>query len=198
MQRGKNKDYKIAIIVALIVTTVAITIGYASFSQTLTISGDATVNHSAWIIKFKNLSSANLTGTAEEVSAPEISGDGTTISSYNVKFTTPGDSVTYTFDVANEGTFNAKISSVNIPTPVCTGTGDNAANDSTNVCNHLVYTLTYADGTAINIDDKLNRESTASLKLTLTYKDDITASELPNNDVAVSNLSITMNYDQTT
>ena len=35
MQRGENKDYKIAIIVALIVSTVAITIGYASFNEAL-------------------------------------------------------------------------------------------------------------------------------------------------------------------
>ena len=31
----------------------------------------------------------------------------------------------------------------------------------------------------------------------LTYKDDITAEELPNNDVAVSNLTVTINYGQT-
>ncbi len=198
MQRGKNKNYKIVLIVALIVAAVAITIGYASFSETLTITGDATVNHSAWIIKFKNLSDASLTGTAEEIAHPEVSTDGTTLSSYNVKFTTPGDTVTYTFDVANEGTFNAKLSTINIPTPICTGNGDNAANDAANVCNHLTYTLTYSDDTEIKEGDLLPKETSKNLKLTLTYKDDITASELPNNDVAVSNLSITMYYEQTT
>ena len=37
MQRGKNKDWKLAMIALLIVSSVAITIGYASFSQILTI-----------------------------------------------------------------------------------------------------------------------------------------------------------------
>ena len=195
--RRKSINYKIALIVALIVSTVAITIGYASFSGALKINGDATVNHSSWIIKFTNLAEANLLGTAEEVNPPEISENGTTLSGYNVKFTTPGDSVSYTFDVANEGTFKAKITSLDISTPICTGNGENAANDAANVCNHLLYTLTYSDGTSLSVGDILNSETSKSLILTLTYKDDITAEELPNNDVTVSNLSVTINYGQT-
>lgn len=196
MQRGKNKDWKLAMIALLIVSSVAITIGYASFSQILTINGEATVEKSTWKIGFENLSSAILVGTAEEVTHPSISSGGTDIGSYNVNFTTPGDSVSYTFDIVNSGTFDAKLSSITIPVPVCTGSGDNAAADAANVCNHLVYTLTYSDGTVINENDTLNKQTSRSLKLTLIYKDDITASELPNNDVSISNLSISMYYSQ--
>ncbi len=196
MQRGKNKDWKLAMIALLIVSSVAITIGYASFSQILTINGEATVEKSTWKIGFENLSSAILVGTAEEVTHPSISSGGTDIGSYNVNFTTPGDSVSYTFDVVNSGTFDAKLSSITIPVPVCTGSGDNAAADAANVCNHLVYTLAYSDGTVINENDTLNKQTSRSLKLTLIYKDDITASELPNNDVSISNLSISMYYSQ--
>ena len=46
MKRGKNKDWKLAMIALLIVSSVAITIGYASFSQILTINGEATVEKS--------------------------------------------------------------------------------------------------------------------------------------------------------
>ena len=196
MKRGKNKDWKLAMIALLIVSSVAITIGYASFSQILTINGEATVEKSTWKIGFENLSSAILVGTAEEVTHPSISSGGTDIGSYNVNFTTPGVSVSYTFDVVNSGTFDGKLSSTTIPVPVCTGSGDNAAADAANVCNHLVYTLTYSDGTVINENDTLNKQTSRSLKLTLIYKDDITASELPNNDVSISNLSISMYYSQ--
>ena len=48
MKRGKNKDWKLAMIALLIVSSVAITIGYASFSQILTINGEATVEKSTW------------------------------------------------------------------------------------------------------------------------------------------------------
>ena len=64
MRRGKSVNYKLALIVALIVSTVAITIGYASFSEALKINGDATVNHSSLVIKFTNLQPASLLGTA--------------------------------------------------------------------------------------------------------------------------------------
>ena len=186
MRRGKSVNYKLALIVALIVSTVAITIGYASFSEALKINGDAIVNHSSWVIKFTNLQPASLKGTAEEITPPEIDAKATTLSGYNVKFTTPGDSVSYTFDVANEGTFKGKITSLDIATPICTGNGDNAVNDASNVCNHL-----------LSVGDLLNSETSKTLLLTLTYKDDITAEELPNNDVAVSNLAVTINYGQT-
>ena len=79
MKRGKNKDWKLAMIALLIVSSVAITIGYASFSQILTINGEATVEKSTWKIGFENLSSAILVGTAEEVTHPSISSGGTDI-----------------------------------------------------------------------------------------------------------------------
>lgn len=79
MQRGKNKAWKLAMIALLIVSSVAITIGYASFSQILTINGEATVEKSTWKIGFENLSSAILVGTAEEVTHPSISSGGTDI-----------------------------------------------------------------------------------------------------------------------
>lgn len=196
MRRGYGNNFKLAMITLLIVSSIAITIGYASFSQILSIDGDATVEKSSWKINFDNLSSAILTGTAEEVSHPSVSSDGTEISSYNVNFTTPGDSVTYTFDVVNSGTFDAVLSSISIPVPVCTGSGENAPNDASNVCNHLVYSLTYSDDSVIKENDTLSKDTSKSLKLTLTYKDDITASELPNNDVSISNLGISMYYSQ--
>lgn len=79
MKRGKNKDWKLAMIALLIVSSVAITIGYASFSQILTINGEATVEKSTQKIGFENLSSAILVGTAEEVTHPSISSGGTDI-----------------------------------------------------------------------------------------------------------------------
>ena len=79
MKRGKNKDWKLAMIALLIVSSVAITIGYASFSQILTINSEATVEKSTWKIGFENLSSAILVGTAEEVTHPSISSGGTDI-----------------------------------------------------------------------------------------------------------------------
>lgn len=199
--RGKNKESKISIVIFLILCSIAVSIGYASFSRTLDISGEATVNKSSWKVQFQNLSDPIVSGenngaTVSVISKPTISDDGKTIGSYNVSFTTPGDTVSFTFEVANLGTFNAELSSVNIPVPTCTGYGDNSANDAANVCKNLVYSLTYEDGSALNIHDTLNVDQVRKMKLTLTYKESITDVELPHDDVTVSNLAITLNYSQ--
>lgn len=199
--RGKNKESKISVVIFLILCSIAVSIGYASFSRTLDISGEATVNKSSWKVQFQNLSEPIVSGpnngaTVSVISKPTISDDGKTIGSYNVSFTTPGDTVSFTFEVANLGTFNAELAAMSIPVPTCTGYGDNSANDAANVCKNLVYSLTYEDDSALNIHDSLNVEEVRKLKLTLTYKESITDTELPHDDVTVSNLAITLDYSQ--
>lgn len=192
-----NKGTKyIKIGVALAAFLLCGTIVYAGFTQQLDIQGNATVKKSSWAIKFTNLQPVVKTGTATEVTAPTINTNDTKISDYDVTLTTPGDSVTYDFDVTNEGTFDAKISSITIPKPTCAGSGVNAEADETNVCNNLTYTLTYADGTQLAVDDTLTSGETKSLKLTLTYSSSINAEQLPTEDVSISNLAISVIYAQ--
>lgn len=192
-----NKGTKyIKIGVALAAFLLCGTIVYAGFTQQLDIQGNATVKKSSWAIKFTNLQPVVKTGTATEVTAPTINTNDTKISDYDVTLTTPGDSVTYNFDVTNEGTFDAKISSITIPKPTCAGSGVNAEADETNVCNNLTYTLTYADGTQLAVDDTLTSGETKSLKLTLTYSSSINAEQLPTEDVSISNLAISVIYAQ--
>lgn len=192
----KERTNKILAIVAICVAVAGLTVGFAAFSSTLTINGTGTVKASNWQVRFENLSAVTKTGTASEVTAPTINTNDTNIGDYDVTFTTPGDSISYTFDVANNGTFDAEVTTVTIPTPTCTGTGANAETDATNVCNNLTYTLTYADGTAINVADALTASQKKTLKLTLTYGTSITADKLPSDDVEISNLGITVLYSQ--
>lgn len=191
-----NKSKYIMIGIAMVAFLLCGTIVFAGFTQQLDIQGKATVKKSSWSIKFANLSSVVKTGTATEVTAPTINTNDTKISEYDVTLTTPGDSVTYNFDVVNEGTFNAKISSLTIPTPVCTGNGENATTDASNVCKYLTYTLTYDDDTEVAIDDTLTAGETKKLKLKLTYSSDVTSAELPKDDVDISNLEISIIYAQ--
>lgn len=195
MKDNKKTKY-IGVGIALCAFILCGTIVFAGFTKQLDIQGKATVKKSSWSIKFTNLQSVVKTGSAAEVTAPTINTNDTKISEYDVTLTTPGDSITYNFDVINEGTFDAKISSITIPTPTCTGTGTNAINDATNVCNNITYTLTYADGNAIGVNDTLNASETKNLKLTLTYSSGVTAELLPSDDVAISNLAIAIIYAQ--
>ena len=199
MDGNKNRGLKIGVIAALVISVVAIGIGFATFTETLKIEGSATVQTSTWKVKFTNLSSPTLNGTAAVVTAPTINTNDTTISTYDVKLIKPGDSVSYTFDVVNTGTYNAKLTSITIPTPTCTGKAEteSATTDAANVCKHLTYTLTYANGTSLAENDALEASTgVAHMKLTLTYTSHDVAAELPKADVTISNLGISLVYSQ--
>lgn len=194
MKDNNGREIKVLIVAALIISIVAIGIGFAAFTQTLNINGSAAVQTSSWKVKFSELSTVEKTGTANEVTAPTLS--DTTIETYDVTFKTPGDSVKYKFKVANTGSYNAKLTTVTIPTPTCTGTGATATEDAAKVCDKLTYTLTYADGSALAENDALDASQTEDLVLTLTYNSFEDASLLPTADVKISNLGITLVYSQ--
>lgn len=179
---------------ALVLSVVGISIGFAAMSTDLTINGSAEVVPASWDIKFKDLSSPTITGDAEVTTAPTITSD-THIGNYAVKLTKPGDSVTYTFKVANDGTIDAKLTDFIKATPTFTGTGATASADATIVQNNFVYTVTYSDDTAITKNtDELDAESYKTVKLVVGYKAD--ATELPTNTVTISGLDVTFTYGQ--
>lgn len=193
----KNRSERVIGLVAIFVAVIALGVGFAAYSQTLTINGSGEVKASSWQVRFENLSEASTTGTALETTAPTINTNDTNIGEYDVSFQTPGDSISYTFDIANNGTFDAEISSISIPTPECTGNGSNATTDAQNVCSNLEYKLTYTDGGAtVSQSDTLNHGEKKNVTLTLTYKDTITAEQLPTDDVNIDNLGINIIYSQ--
>ena len=181
------------IAVAFVLSVVGISVGFAAMSSNLTVKGQAEVVPASWKIKFKDLSNPTINGGAEVVTAPQIESD-THIGNYDVKLFVPGDSVTYTFKIANDGTIDAELSSYTIATPTITGTGDSAVSDASIVASNLVYTLTYADGSAIQKNDELLKKTDKTLKLTVAY--DANATELPVNQVDISGMDITFTYAQ--
>lgn len=193
---GKDRGLKVAVVAALVISVIAIGIGFAAFTETLSINGNATVQTSSWKVKFTDLSTGTTAGTASITTAPTINTNDTTISTYDVKLAKPGDSVTYTFKVANTGTYDAKLTSVTIPTPTCTGTGTNAETDATNVCKHVTYSLTYSDGGTIAVNDALAAGASKEMKLVLSYDTHNVAADLPSGDVTISNLGISLVYSQ--
>ena len=179
---------------ALVLSVVGISIGFAAMSTDLTINGSAEVVPASWDIKFKDLSSPTITGDAEVTTAPTITSD-THIGNYAVKLTKPGDSVTYTFKVANDGTIDAVLTDFIKATPTFTGTGATASADATIVQNNFVYTITYSDDTAITKNtDELDASDYKTVKLVVGYKDD--ASALTTKTVTISGLDVTFTYGQ--
>lgn len=193
----KDTNLKKVIIVEAMVFILCIGIGWAALSTQLNINGTGTVTASSWKIEFDNLSRLALVGTAVEDEAPTLSNNNTYIGDFEITFITPGDSVSYAFDVVNLGTFDAEISSINNLLPSCESTSNDEddAIDAQNVCDNLSYTLVYSDNNEIvKTGDELLEGETKRMILTLAYNSTIAADKLPKNDVKISNLDVSIIY----
>jgi len=201
MRRNNTKNMMFGVL-ALLVSVVAVGLVYAGFTQTLNINGTGNVVASKWDIHFENLSNATITGTAVLGTPAAIKTGRTQIGDYAVSFATPGDTLSYSFDVVNEGNFDASLSSLTKGTPSCTGLDSTS---KTNVCKNIEYTLEYAvSGDEYNAGDVVSEGDTLligerrRMKLTLKLNPFMPASELASSEVSVSNLGITLIYSQGT
>ena len=194
----KRKSFSVIFAGMMILCSViVIALAYAAFTGQLTINGTAVGRDSAWDIHFENVSNITTSGTAKVLNnhQPTInSNNPTQIQDYEVSLTSPSDSISFTFDVVNNGNYNAIISSVSIGTPECTSTD---ATSATNMCNNLTYTMTYSSGATINQNsDIVYAKDKITMKVTLTFNDINDASLLPTAGVSISNLGITINFAQ--
>jgi hypothetical protein len=179
----KDRGFRALAIFAICIAVAALSIGYAALSQTLNVNGTTTIKGNNWDVHFENLTkptavNKNLVGSASETS----SSLNTTTLTFAANLVLPGDSITYTWDVKNAGTIDAKLSSA----PVLTGLSEAQAKNVT-------YTFTYADGTAIAANDTLTAGQTKSLKLVVTYN--ASATSVETTDTSLS-LSTTLTYVQ--
>jgi len=198
----KSKNYRLFSILSLAVSIVAVSFAYASLTHTLkikTADGDSMKGES-WIVEFENLSNATLKGDATEVTKPTIQEYSTVIAGYDVVFRTPGDSVSYTFDVFNGGTLNASLSAIELVRPTCIGN----STDCRNILKNIKYTLTYADGSKINVGDILYAkkyeifgERRQKMKIYIEFSKDADPSELPSHNVILRGFDVILIYNST-
>lgn len=189
----KNKTVNTLAICALIIAVGGLTLGYAALNQVLNVNTSATVQNTStsWSVKFENPSSATTKGSAE---SGTISLSTTDVTVSGVVLKAPADSVSYTFDVTNDGQVDAKLSQITVKNPTVTGTGDSATEDETIVKDAYTYTLEYADGTTPTSGDTLAVGATKTLKLTIALSE--SATTLPENDVTISGLGASLIYVQ--
>lgn len=206
----KDRGGRILAIVAICIAVCGLSVAYAALSSTLQINGTATVTPATWGVEFDptTLSAPVLTGAASVTTAPTIT--ATKIDGYNLTLTKPGDSVTYTFNVKNTGTIDAKITDFTYLTPTYTPNNtDTAAADKTLVQKNLTIKLTYnaatttaqtstviAADTEVAANQVLKAGQSVTLKLEVAYDEAKTSTELPTGTVVVSNYGATIIYGQ--
>ena len=208
----KTRKIKIISLCALLVAVLGLTVAFAALSQTLTINGSAAVDAASWDIHFEKTSGkeTEVKGAAR-FTEPTL--NGTTIENFSATLTKPGDSVTYYFDIVNNGTVDAVISSYDFPLAIrecvnnnnaysyCLNLDFNSDNiiDSTD---YMTYLTMFNSGLrdadtdeGVTQGDTINAGETKHMKLFFEYKD--TATELPKNNLTLTSKNpITITYEQ--
>lgn len=188
----KKRQFKILTLSAIVIAIVSMGFSFASMSTQLDIKGFATMGSANWDVYFDNLSKATTIGETIEITHPTITNKSTTISAFDVKFQQAKDGISYAFEIVNDGGMSAKITTLNVSTPTCIGSGASATNDEKLICDNLKYSLTYSDGTNVRVGDVLPKKTRKSVKMTLLYD----GNELPIEEVRVTNLGIMVIYSQ--
>ena len=187
-----NNKVQNVLLGVLAVGLIGITVAYAALTQQLKIEGTAKVAASTWDIHFASLvgDKTGYATLASDTGKFAIQANTTSISGNLGTLKAPGDTITYTFDIVNNGDINAELGTINIGTPTCTATDQSVA---TTVCGNLTYALTYDDGTTIKVGDKLPKKSTKKAKIVITSKD---TTVIASQDVSVDGLDATFIYNQ--
>lgn len=190
---SKENRVRNVVLSVLAVSLIGLTVAYAQLTQRLNINGTAKSKSNTWDIHFENLKST-VTGNAvlSQDNPLTIVGNSTTISGSVGNLSLPGDSIVYTFDIANKGTISAQLSADPIiSTPECSS---NDATGATVVCENVIYTLTYADGSKIKTGDILEKGEKKAAKLTISLKNSMSA--VPSAEVDITNIAAVLNYNQ--
>ena len=181
----------------LAVGLIGLTVAYASLSQNLTINGTAKVAAATWDVHFEGMNAGTATGYATLPTTGKLAASGTSVSGNIGTLKAPGDTITYTFNVKNAGSINAKISSITAPklscAPANTGGSQTVAN---NVCANLTYTIEYTSENPKTIAVGNTLTAGASKNITLKIVNSSAATSLASEDITVTASPMIINYVQ--
>ena len=197
----RNGISAMGVIFAVVVSVLAVSIVWATYSTTLKVSGSATVAAGKWNVIFANagsctVSNLNSMTTTASYGTLALDANSTTISGLAVSLVVPGDKIVCTFNVTNQNTFPAKIKSTF--TQVSTSNYLNCSSNQT-FCNTNVTTkLTYdtESGTEVNAGDAIAAGTNKTLILTIIYNKDLTAANLPASAINATMTDISIPIEQ--
>ena len=156
------------IIASLCAVLVLMGIGYAAFSTQLKINGTSNIS-SNWNVLITDITSGSIVGGASNASEPTHTD---TTATFSTNLISPGDSITYTITVANQGSIDAVLKNIEV------NTGSNEAIEF--------------ETSGIEEGDILLKETTDELYVKVTYSDSVTSQ--PEN--TTSTITVTLNYEQ--
>ena len=187
-----NDKFKNAILIVLAICLIGITVAYATLSQNLDISGVARVGKTSWNIHFTKVLTPKAEGYAEGGKAT-LNSDSTVLTVSEGILKVPGDTITYVFDVINEGDLDAEVETVLTTIDSCKAS-DNTT-DVTMYCDKIKYDLVYQDTKEeVKKKDQLLKGESKTLNLIITYDKNKELTSLPNTEIVLDNITSTINY----
>ena len=169
MNKVSDRNKRTLIIVGLCAVLIFMAVGYAAFSQFLTINGTSSIS-SNWCLGFDNTKLDTFTPTkgVETGTSPsgEIVYSGTACGSkyvptatLNTTLNQPGDKVEYTLTIKNAGSINAAIKSITVD-------GDSVTSNTTKTKGNVKYIVEMPETTT------LAKGAETTMKVTVSFQDD--------------------------
>ena len=207
-----GKTYKIIAIVALILGTIGVTIGYAAFSNTLTITSSAEVkpDPNTFNVDFSSSNSSvvasaitpTLNKTATGFTATDATIDNSNdpvISNLKATFTAPGQSATYSFYSYNAGQYVAYLNSIVFTgNTVCTAKTGTTQSLVDSACNGISLSVKVGSEAATTAsvasisNHTLAVDAAEEVVVTISYAE---GSNVADGDFDVTLPTITLTYD---
>ena len=188
----RDRSTKVIAIVALCVAVFGLSVGFAAFSNDLTIKSEATVkpNASDFDVNFSSSDTSETDGTVTATSTAGVTAqDATinnatapTISGIKVEFTEPGQSAKYSFFAHNAGKYNAFLNNVTFKNAkdananiVCVAAEGTNANMVASACQDIsikvkVGTTTFVEPTPTITSHELPIDQYEPVEVTIEYK----------------------------
>ena len=180
-------------IIVLAVAIILMSVGYATYSVPLQITGTTTIEKATWGIVFDNIQSLNTTTVpTANITAPTLT--DTTHLTFGVRMPL-NSTYEFTVDVHNTGTINAELDSFTLTGTKGADTVLNASSTLLYSSNYLTYEVTYADGTQLAQGDELAGGTSKTLKVSVKYTQPTDATQLPTENEAYV-FTLDLGYEQ--
>ena len=142
----------------LLILLLGVTVGFALISTTLKINGISRVKKASWDIHWEKV--ANEAGVDATTPAHIKENTDNQVVEYEVYFEEPGQYYEFTVDAVNSGTLDGIIESISSKV--------NGADIST-LPEYINYSIKYADGTEVKVDDELKKNESKTYKIRVEY-----------------------------
>ena len=182
-----NKKSRYMVIIVLLVSVVALSLGYATFTKTLTISDISATTAISFDVAFSKAATSASPGALTATLSPTTGGPtagsatvaATTVSGIKANFTAPNQTVTYTFYARNIGQVPAYLNTVNIGSKTCSAGGANPASTANinAACSGISVSVKVGSATAYNetttgiSSHKLDKGGNEKVVVTISYAD---------------------------